>query len=339
MMKKPLISLSDIPDAIMGLCLIFGIGSVFGLLVFASFEIERTKVLEARESTSLEGEYFGNKFILVKTPYKNSTISNPAYVSGMANVYEANVRIRIKEEGNVLADTFLTAEGTADDLYDYNGDIMFSFPEKPNGSIEIFEENPKNGKDTYKVIIPVVFEDHSELIKWNVFSDSANGYSFEHSSELTVITNSEKETVISHKTPYRHANLCINEKNRDINLDDITDFYMSIGYMNDNALNSIRASEDIADLKDEGLEATEFGGKKAYYIDNTESGCGTTDYFMELSKDETIIIKRQTVPEFSKNIGSYSSLKNSIIPANDMISPSKNDYIFDHIVSSIRSIN
>ena len=333
MLKKPIISLSEIPDTILSLCLIMGIGTIFGLLVFASFEIERSRMLQARETVLPQDQYFGNKSILVKNPYKNSVISNPVFVSGKANVYEGTVRIRVKENENILADTFLTAMGsTGSDLYDYKGNIIFSFPSDKNGSIEIFEENPKNNKETDKIIFPVAFEDYSALIKWNAFKDNANGYSFEHSSDLTIMTNSENDTIVYHKIPYKHNNPCIDKDNPSATLRDVYDFNISINVMNDDINDSILLKEGISDLNSQKLIRSDYGEKKAYSIDNTKNSCGTIDYFIEIEKNKTIFIKRKSITELKENPEIYSPLKGIILPT-------KNDHIFNHIISSIEKAN
>lgn len=332
MIKKPLMSLSEIPDTILSLCLIIGIGSVFGLLVFASFEIERSRMLRANETIAPQNEFFGNKSIMVKTPYKNSKISNPVFISGKADAYESNVRIRIKEGDIVLSDAFLTAQGSGDGLYDFSGNVTFSFPSDKNGSIEIFEDDPKNNKEANKIIFPVVFEDYSSLIKWDTFQDDAKRYSFEYSSDLTVMTNSENDTVIYHRIPYQHVNLCIDENNPDSTLSYVEDFDVSIKFINTNISDSIRLKGGAEVLKNGKLVKSDYGGKKTYYIDNIKEGCGTVDYFIEFEKNKTIFIKRKSVPELINNPESYLSLKGMILPG-------KNDYIFKYIMSSIRNIN
>lgn len=332
MLKRPLLSLSDIPDTILSLCLIIGIGSVFGLLVFASFEIEKSRVLQARETVLPKDEYFGNRSILVKNPNKNSTISNPVFISGRANVYEATVRVRIKEGETVLADTFLTAMGFGNDLYDYKGNVTFSFPSGKNGSMEIFEDNPKNNKEANKITFPVVFEDHAGQIKWNTFQDNGNSYSFEYSSDLTIMTNSENDTVVYHKIPYKHDNLCTDKKNPNSTLSDINDFHVSINLINNNVSDSLRLKEGILNLNSEKLTRLEYIQKNAYSIDNTKDGCGTIDYFIELEKNKTIFIKRSSIPELKTNIETYAPLKGIILPT-------KNDHIFKHIILSLKNIN
>lgn len=332
MIKKPIFSLSEIPETILSLSLILGIGAVFGLLVFASFELERSRMLQSRETVLPQNEYFGNKSILVKNPQKNSTIKNPAFVSGMADVHEANVRIKIKEGDNVLANTFLTAEGAGGKLYAYEGNAAYLFPDNANGSIEIFEENPKNGNDANKVIIPVVFDDYSTLIKWDSFEDAKNGYRFEYPSNLTFATNSENEAVIYHKITHRHDNLCIDGNSLEITLEDITDLHISIRSIKKNIRDAIYLEEGIEDLGNEKVKKFDPIEKNAYFIDNTQNGCGAIDYFIEIEKNKTIMIKRTSVPELKNHFDEYSSLK-------DIVLPTKEDHIFNRIASSIKNID
>jgi hypothetical protein len=86
------------------------------------------------------------------------SIDNPVTVSGRANVYEATVYIRIVDrEGSILADTFATAEGWMDGKYPFSLQVSYDKPKLQGGYIEIFEKNPKDGSESNKVVVPVVF--------------------------------------------------------------------------------------------------------------------------------------------------------------------------------------
>jgi hypothetical protein len=86
------------------------------------------------------------------------SIDNPVTVSGKANVYEATVYIRIVDrEGGVLADTFATAEGWMDGKYPFSAEVSYNKSSLQGGYIEIFERNSKDGSESNKVVVPVVF--------------------------------------------------------------------------------------------------------------------------------------------------------------------------------------
>jgi len=300
--------------------------------VYASLEIERAKVLQAKERPLSQDKYFGNGYIIIKDPQKNATIKNPVYVSGMANVYEGNVRINIKEGSNILSSTFLTAEGTGGKLYNFNGNVAYSFPEGTNGSIDIFEEDPKNNKDKNVVTIPVKFEDNSSLIKWETFTDNVSGYSFEYPSFLKLTAISGKDTSVFHSILYKHGNLCIDKKSPETTLSEIKDFYVSTSSINQNIANTIKLKDDIDDLSNSKIKKIEINGRNVYVIDNTEKDCGTIHYFIELKKNKTVFIEKLSVPEIRKYFEIYSTLKNIILPTKD-------DYVFNRMLSSIQSID
>lgn len=169
--KKPTTPNNKTSDTLSALILICGIGLLFGLLVYGSFELNKknkiiitptTKPVESLKPP--EPSYFGNEFIQVKIPQKNSAIKNPVIVEGKANVFEANVRIKIKDDsGNILADTFATAEGAYDKLYPFNTEINYDAPATQKGIIEVFEESAKDGGEINKVVIPVKFEDYLSM--------------------------------------------------------------------------------------------------------------------------------------------------------------------------------
>lgn len=170
--QKSIISLSAIPNTVFSVVLIVGLGAVAGLWAFEIFETDK-KLLVINESCEndvmqkndvVDGEYFGNEFIQVKLLQKNATVKSPILISGKANVFEGNVRVRIKDENeNILADTFITASGAYDKLYPFEKEIGYNLPTFQNGVIEVFEENMKDGSEINKVIIPVVFEDYADL--------------------------------------------------------------------------------------------------------------------------------------------------------------------------------
>lgn len=160
--RRSIISLSEIPFATATVICIVTLGSLLGLLSYNVVELNKT-IFPAEEKhipsmTIAPADYFGNDFIKVKYPKKNSAIGNPVSILGKANVYEGTVRIRIKEENeNILYDGFLTAEGAYDKLYPFQGKIAYDSPSFKKGIIEFFEESSKDGRELHKVVIPVTF--------------------------------------------------------------------------------------------------------------------------------------------------------------------------------------
>jgi hypothetical protein len=183
MLKKTrsIFSLPEIPDTILALVLIYGIGSVFGLLLYGSFEMNKARTLAPKESITKIDDYFGNQFIKIMSPQKNTAIDNPVLIAGKANVFEANVRIRMKDEmQNILLDTFITAEGAYDKLYPFENTIDYISPSSKYIVMEIFEENAKDGTDMNKVIIPLVFKNYVDISNWRSYADNEYGYEIKY---------------------------------------------------------------------------------------------------------------------------------------------------------------
>jgi len=162
--SKETISFSNLPSIIVVVIFIVGIGAVFGLLGYLVSGIkENITPVAQKPSIKITDGYFGNNFIQVKSPQKNTVVKNPVLISGKANVDEANVRIKITDANeNILADTFITADGWMDKLHPFKKEINYKTPQTENGLIEIFEESARDGSEIYKVEIPVVFEDYED---------------------------------------------------------------------------------------------------------------------------------------------------------------------------------
>ncbi|MEA1937289.1 MAG: Gmad2 immunoglobulin-like domain-containing protein [Patescibacteria group bacterium] len=169
---EPTISFSNLPSIIAVVIFIVGIGAVFGLLGYLVSGIKENITPVAQKppvkiTDKTADNYFGNDFIQVKSPQKNATIKNPVLISGKANVDEANVRVKITDDNeNILADTFITADGWMDKLYPFEKEINYEIPQTENGLIEIFEESAKDGSEIYKIKVPVVFEEYEDAFKF-----------------------------------------------------------------------------------------------------------------------------------------------------------------------------
>jgi len=104
-----------------------------------------------------------NQYLQVDSPRINQKIRNPVTVSGKSNFFEANTRIKIKDNnGKILANTFTMAEGWMEQLYPFSVDVDYQMPTSERGVVEVFENSPKDGTEINKVVIPVIFEDYSE---------------------------------------------------------------------------------------------------------------------------------------------------------------------------------
>lgn len=181
---KQTISLSNLPSIITAVVFIVGIGAVFGLLGYLVSGIKENVTSTAQKPIAkvadeiIADKYFGNDFIQIELPQKNAVIKSPVLISGKANVDEANVRVKITDGNkNILADTFITADGWMDKLHPFEKEITYQTPQTENGLIEIFEESAKDGSEIYKVEIPVVFEEYEDAFSdWKVYQYEDPGF-------------------------------------------------------------------------------------------------------------------------------------------------------------------
>jgi type II secretory pathway pseudopilin PulG len=98
--------------------------------------------------------------IKVTEPKPGATISSPVKIAGEAQVFEANVRLRVKDAtGKVLGNGFTTATQGAPEFGDFSAEFSFKQPaETQVGTVEVFEESAKDGSVADWVVIPVLIE-------------------------------------------------------------------------------------------------------------------------------------------------------------------------------------
>lgn len=95
--------------------------------------------------------------IIVQAPVPGERVTSPVTVSGTANVFEANVSMRILGPDNeVLAETFATATCGTGCRGTYKKNVPFQVVEETEGIIEVFEASAEDGSPLHVVRVPVV---------------------------------------------------------------------------------------------------------------------------------------------------------------------------------------
>ena len=95
--------------------------------------------------------------IVVLAPFAGQEISSPVEVRGTANVFEANVSMRIvDEDGNELASDFATATCGTGCRGTYQKKISFQVDQAQNGFVEVFESSAEDGSPLHMVRVPVL---------------------------------------------------------------------------------------------------------------------------------------------------------------------------------------
>jgi hypothetical protein len=94
--------------------------------------------------------------ILVDQPTVGERVSSPITVSGIADVFEATVSIRVLDQnGQVLTDTFATAACGTGCRGTYSKDVSYKVGTEQPGTVMLFEASAENGKMLNVVKIPV----------------------------------------------------------------------------------------------------------------------------------------------------------------------------------------
>jgi len=95
--------------------------------------------------------------IVVESPRTGQDLASSVTVTGFANVFEANVNIRILDaEGNILKETFTTASCGTGCWGDFSETLAFEVTERRQGRVEVLTYSPKDGSEQDLVSIPVV---------------------------------------------------------------------------------------------------------------------------------------------------------------------------------------
>jgi hypothetical protein len=94
--------------------------------------------------------------IVVETPKPNDTVTSGALVTGFANVFEANVNVRvIGENGKKLVETFTTATCGTGCWGDFSKGLEFSVDHEQAGRVEVLTFSAEDGSEQDLISIPV----------------------------------------------------------------------------------------------------------------------------------------------------------------------------------------
>ncbi|HVF52036.1 MAG TPA: Gmad2 immunoglobulin-like domain-containing protein [Actinomycetota bacterium] len=94
--------------------------------------------------------------ITVESPEPAETVTSPVKIAGTANVYEANVNIRILDEnGDVLNETFVTATCGTGCRGTYEKAVSFEVDHEQPGTVEVLTYSAEDGSPMFAVSVPV----------------------------------------------------------------------------------------------------------------------------------------------------------------------------------------
>jgi hypothetical protein len=94
--------------------------------------------------------------MILSEPAAGDTVTSPAHISGLARVFEANVRITIYgASGMILEDTFTTAAEAGPALAPFEADVSFTVLSEQAGCIRVWEESAMDGSPRNVVQVEV----------------------------------------------------------------------------------------------------------------------------------------------------------------------------------------
>lgn len=132
--------------------------SFFGFILWAIQQEDLQSLLDNTNLSTAQNQT-ENQVIKIVSPKPGSTIKSPVTVAGEASVFEALLKVRIKDaKGLVLAEQkVLTAEGQK--MSPFSTQIKYKKPTSKNGLVEFFAPSAKDGSELYKISIPITFKD------------------------------------------------------------------------------------------------------------------------------------------------------------------------------------
>lgn len=131
--------------------------SFFGFLLWSIEQVSREEttllsaIIEATNPTE-------NKTLKIISPRVNETVKSPVRVSGQAMAFGVMIETRIKDaSGLVLAQKQIQIRNSQSPS-SFSADIIFKKPTRTKGTVEIFIHSAKDGAESDKLIIPVIFK-------------------------------------------------------------------------------------------------------------------------------------------------------------------------------------
>jgi hypothetical protein len=95
--------------------------------------------------------------IVVRAPAEGDEVVSPVRIAGTADVFEANVSVRIVDERGVeIAAGFTTATCGSGCRGRFSTELFFVTEDRQNGAVEVFEASAEDGSELNLVSIPVV---------------------------------------------------------------------------------------------------------------------------------------------------------------------------------------
>lgn len=100
-----------------------------------------------------------NAFIKVVSPSLNNGVKSPLTVSGQANVGVDKLKIRIKDNKNLILKESFAQTRDSKKMSDFSIKLIYKKPTATQGTVEVFLVSTKDNSEINKISVPVVFKD------------------------------------------------------------------------------------------------------------------------------------------------------------------------------------
>lgn len=162
--------------------------------------------------------------------------------------------------------------------------------------------------------------------EWSTYSD--NYLSFESPNKISIKREGEVLN-LSHSIAYRYRDPC-DFKGGEPEKTILTDFDASFTVVNQNLKKYVESS-DFPDWDYVSSNPFEIGSLKGYKVMVGVEGCGEDIYYLSISPNKTLVIKRALITVFNPIIANYQEYLN--LPG--IINPNEADAIFNRLLMSL----
>ena len=176
---------------------------------------------------------------------------------------------------------------------------------------------------------------------WQTYTNPNLGINFSFPPILSV-TNQSDTITLTHSLPLSHPNPCDFVGDYPQLLSQFTDFNIVFEVSPTDLMTTVRAKED--GLLDEYIsqntlltspgfiDPVSIGQLTGYKIFRGVEGCGNHIYYLSSSPTQTLIIRRDTIPEFSGGVSDYEKY----LSISGVISPAQEEQIITRILSTFK---
>jgi hypothetical protein len=178
---------------------------------------------------------------------------------------------------------------------------------------------------------------------WRQYSDDEAGFSVDYPGDTLAASRQDTALVLTHSIAYLHPNPC-DFRGDGGSLGDLTDFRVTFDVLEKGLTDAITDTEGSdyvvstyfpsGSLRapDETVGRASFGGLSGYRVTSGVEGCGRTAYYFTTPTGRTLVVTRQSVPEFT----SGNANTDDILDLPGVLRPEDGTALFERIMGTVR---